>query len=875
MTSTTRLRLFAWILLVLFPTSGSLLSKTVVRVDRDGPIDSPQQARDEMGKLRSEGATGPFEIVLGDGTYQLAEPLTLGPEDGRVTWKASNGANPILSGGREISGWSKRSDGLWTTRLEDDEWNFEQLWINGRRATRAKEPDHFFHYLIGSHEKTEKLKDGGSIAHQTLLTRSEDLTFLSGTPDEERSQIQALFFHKWDNTRKYLDSFEVEKGLLHISGRPMKSHNPLTRNTGFVIENARAALDEPGEWFLSPSGELIYHPREGEKIETARAVAPIIEQLIIVSGNSESGELIEDLSFRGLSFKHSGWWTPDRGFDPSQAASPIEAVVQVDGAKNLKIEDCEVAHTGIYGIWFREGCSHCTITRTHLHDLGAGGIRLGDTRIPSRIEEQSNHHNIENNLLHAGGRVFPCAVGIWVGQSGNNTIRHNVIADFLYSGISLGWRWGYDKSLAKENLVEFNHIHHIGQGWLSDMGAVYTLGPSEGTKIRNNVIHDISSWGYGGWGLYNDEGSTGILMENNLVYRTKSGGYHQHYGRENLIRNNILALGREYQLRRSRVEDHISFTLERNIVYWDKGELFHGSWKDDGVHLRKNLYFREGDQPIDFEGMTFSEWQASGKDEGSLIGNPGFANPANADFRVIDETNVNKIDFRTFDYTRAGLTGDASWIEKGRNVPVPEISDPPPVPQFSLSEDFELGGLNEDFHVSEGGDPEAIAVVTDSDAASGDHVLRMRDMEKQEHRYLPLFSFAPGHDEGTTRCRFRIRLGQDSVFQHEWRNGASPYRVGPTLWIQDSLLRIGNGVRPSLPLPTDEWIEIEVVAPLGEKAGTWDLAVKFLSSGEKQTFSDIPNLNPEWKTLDWLGFVSQATSETVLYFDDIELVQPE
>jgi hypothetical protein len=252
-------------------------------------------------------------------------------------------------------------------------------------------------------------------------------------------------------------------------------------------------------------------------------------------------------------------------------------------------------------------------------------------------------------------------VGVWIGQSSDNLIEHNDIGNFRYTGVSVGWIWGYQYSPAKRNRILFNHIHHIGWGILSDMSGVYTLGSSEGTLVNNNVIHHIYSYSYGGWGLYPDEGSTGIHMENNLVYKTKTGGFHQHYGKENIIRNNIFAFSQKYQLQCTRVEDHRSFDLTNNIIYFTEGVVMAGPWDKIDVIVDSNIYWNPLTKEMDFTGMTFKKWQKTGQDKHSYIVDPFFTDPDNCDFRFRKKSSIRKIDFHAFDYSKAGVYGDKAW----------------------------------------------------------------------------------------------------------------------------------------------------------------------------------------------------------------------
>lgn len=632
----------------------------------NGPFQSIERALNVIEEYRKDGNEHPLTISFLD-DYFLQSPIDISRVN-NVTIE-SLGSRKRIIGGVRIEGWTRdRFNGVpcFSARLSPKKdgtpWNFTDLYVNGKRAIITRYPKNgTLSVLDSENQQKEGEQPLYGCSSKWLIVDPKDLSNVDRVAD-----AMINYYHFWIDEHSPIESYDPNSGKLNMlySSRFSvwsESARPLNGTT-YYLTNVPNTFNSPCEWYLDKKQGIVYYIPENENVnpEDVEAIVPTIPYLIKIEGN--------DIRLRNLELTCTlGDYASMKTFDNEKNqyvdgdilyGSDIQSVCWAPGAVifNKAIRcgmfSCYLHGVGIHGVDIREGCSHIRIENNRIEDICAGGVRIFGAEPHSDPSLAVSNCKIRSNHISHCGMRYAAGCGILLCHTSHNEILQNEIHDLEYSGISVGWVWGYSDSPTYGNLIQGNHIYNIGKGNLSDMGGIYILGKQNGTIISENRIHDISCYGYGAWGIYLDEGSSFVTVENNVVYRTSSDCFNLHYGSHNTIRNNIFFGENSSCIRTSKEEEHDEILLEQNIFITNGSPIYGFLMAPKQLLTRRNLLWDiSKEEPTlwvkpDGKKYDMKLWQKEfGHDMESIISDPIINGLTEYDFRISDSSPAFCIGF--------------------------------------------------------------------------------------------------------------------------------------------------------------------------------------------------------------------------------------
>ena len=620
---------------------------------------SLQGARDKIRALKKQGPLNqPVTVLIRGGTYELSETLVFTPEDSGaranpITYRYYPDARPIISGGRKITGpWQDYKGQIKVTTLPDvkaGKWYFRQLFLNGRRQTRARFPNENFYNIAPSDE------DLGPDAMKYRPGHFQNWKNLN--------DVEVVIYHFWNHSRLRIKELDEEDNVVVFTGRIGRSLGSGGNRNRYYIDNVLEGLDEPGEWYLDRhTGKLYYWPVEGWQRHDLRA--PVLNEIVRFEGDVQGENKVEYINFRGLIFSDTDYILPDEGIptirDPGDIWFP--AALTLEGAANCIFRDNTVRNVGTYAINLTGDGN--LVKGNLIHDAGSGGIM---TRSYGRLRNVITH-----NHIHDCGLVFHAGTGINI-DDGGGLIANNLIHDISHSGIygrHFSSDYGQDHERRNQEqglIIEYNEIYDCMHD-MNDGAGIFIR--DDHIVIRNNLIHDISPspFGHGStaWGIYLGCETRNCLIENNVVYRARGGQLVWFQSKNNTFYNNIFIDSGRNQINYSNPGNahHERIRLLRNIICYSDPDayLFRASGERSlPLESDYNLFFQSQGHEFTIAGVsgtpTYKEWQDRGYDKHSIVADPLFTDPANDDYSLKPESPAFKLGFKPIDLSRVGIRG--------------------------------------------------------------------------------------------------------------------------------------------------------------------------------------------------------------------------
>ncbi|MGA2363625.1 MAG: right-handed parallel beta-helix repeat-containing protein [Candidatus Aminicenantales bacterium] len=693
---------------------------------QQAPFATLSRARAAVRELKKTAA-GAIKVYVRAGTYYLAEPLVFGPEDSGtervpITYAAYPGELVTISGGRKLDcQWRPYKDGIMMCNLpalKAGEYDFSQLFINGKRQIRARFPN----YENSIPGISGYIYPKGSIPDEAKAPFSDpnsDMTFSGISPrgiifdagtftprrwaKPEEAVIHIFQEFHWCNLQWTIRAIDYTNNRIWFGrGGHQGKVGSVDRSSQFYVENVFEELDAPGEWYLDKDKGVLYHiPAEGIDLKTALVEAPILQQVVRFIGTQDTP--VSHITLEGFRIAHTASTFLERYSVPSRGDWSIHrgGTVFLEGTRDCTVKDC----------WFDAVGGNAVFMNNYNRDNAVTGCKFtqtGDSAIcfvgalESTIGTFRNFPfqcRASNNLIHDCGAFGKQIAGVYISRAKRITAAHNLIYNMPRAGICIGdGTWG-------GHIIEANEIHHAVQE-TSDHGPFNSWGregfwcptqahnkefafphqagnvkeyAEETTIVRNNYLHSVAKtyeWGSYLQALDLDDGTSNFHVYNNLCVgmgiSIREGDFRT--VENNIIIDPVVPFAIHYGF------DNNNDIVRRNIIY-TTGDIFHVSAVTQPYlkEMNNNLFYsprppwsykpaitivsRNKNGISTYKKLTLAEWQELGYDKDSLIADPMFIDPARNDYRVKPESPALKLGFKNFEMGKWGLTDEfpAQW----------------------------------------------------------------------------------------------------------------------------------------------------------------------------------------------------------------------
>jgi hypothetical protein len=434
--------------------------------------------------------------------------------------------------------------------------------------------------------------------------------------------IELTLFDAWTVDVMRISCVDTTRHIIHFVGTtkgnaseynffgPAVGHRYIVENTLDAF-NAAQSSGETGIWFLDRSASpwtLNYLANSGENPNSDSVEIAQLSAASSTGGSLISATNLNYVTFQGITFEVDNFIPPATGFNNDEnGENTLPAAIDCESCQNVTFDSVIVRQTSASGLQIGSTsgssgppASNDLIQNSGFYDIGASGIHIGHHPLGTdRAANVVQQVTVQNNIVQGYSRVFADGEGLAQGNGHDVTYLHNDITDGYHAGISICMLGCPSVGFAASgvNIVsQYNHIWNVMQGITSDGGTLYYNiggpgGSGTGNKILNNLVHDVTDSsiidsnirgsGYGGQGIYLDNQSAGVDVEDNVVYRMAGSTVFIHetpaQGQiANTFNNNIFAYGRQSMFeeqnpwpRGCNIAPSPQINVSNNIFYFD------------------------------------------------------------------------------------------------------------------------------------------------------------------------------------------------------------------------------------------------------------------------------------------------------------------